>query len=82
MVVAEPETCKAAAFIDQHHLQWPDPVSTEVGYSPEGLGDLLLSIVGDKKREGSVGSVCLPSLICPQTGRTNVPGVLWEPCPF
>lgn len=67
MKVVEPETCKAATFVGQCRLLWPDPVSTEVGYSPEGLSDLLLSIVSDEKWEGPVRGVHLPSPICPQT---------------
>lgn len=79
MMIAEPETCKAATFIGQRHLQWPDPVSTEVGYSPEALSDLLLSIVSDEKWEGPVMGVHLPSPVCPRTWRRSVPGVLWVP---
>lgn len=78
MMVAEPETCKVATFVGQRHLlRWPDPVSTEVGYSPQGLSDLLLSIVSFEKWEGSVKGVHLPLPGCPRTWRRSVPGVLW-----
>ena len=78
MIVAESETCKEATFVGQRHLRWLDPGSTEVGYSPEGLSDLLLSIVSDEKWEGPVRGVHLPSPVCPRTWR-SVPGVLWVP---
>lgn len=72
MIVAESETCKTATFVGQCRLWWPDPVSTEVGYSPEGLSDLLLSIVSDEKWEGPVRGVHLPSDLEKKCARCSV----------